>query len=185
LQAPIQTANCWNGINTQFGAPLRPYDNPPYAGYDNVDDQPFLFSGDVDSRLIATSRVLTIDGEMLVAYPFSFLAENPVLNDSIGDTDLVAFFDDGTLSAFGPRGGQQQASGSVTVFSRIVSDRILTFELADSGITDVETGSVWSLVGSAISGELKGTKLTPVVHASHFWFAWAVFKPETEVRGVG
>jgi hypothetical protein len=22
-----------------------------------------------------------------------------------------------------------------------------------------------------------------VAHGNHFWFAWAVFKPETEVRG--
>lgn len=167
----------------EFGQPLRPYDSPPYAGYDNVDNQPFLFSGIVDRRLVATSRVLTIEGDTPVAYPFSFLSENPVLNDSVGDTDLVAFFDDGTLSAFGDRFNEQQTSGSATVFSRTVGDRTLTFELTDSGITDAETGSVWNLVGIAVSGELKGTQLAPVVHASHFWFAWAVFKPETEVRG--
>ncbi len=165
-----------------LGRPVRQYDNPPYAGYDNVDTQPFLFDGKVDGRLVATSRVLTIDGETPVAYPFSFLSENPVLNDSIGDTDLVAFFDDGTLSAFGGRGNVEQTSGSTTVFSRIVGDRTLTFELTGSGITDTETGSVWNLVGKAVSGELEGTQLVPVLHASHFWFAWAVFKPETEIR---
>ncbi|MCH8229720.1 MAG: DUF3179 domain-containing protein [Chloroflexi bacterium] len=169
-------------IINEFGQPLRPYDSPPYAGYDDVDNQPFLFSGIVDRRLVATSRVLTIDGETPVAYPFSFLSDNPVLNDSVGDTDIVAFFDDGTLSAFGGRSGEPQTSGSATAFSRTVGDRTLTFELTDLGITDVETGSVWNLVGIAISGELKGTQLTPVIHASHFWFAWAVFKPETEVR---
>ncbi|MCI0809170.1 MAG: DUF3179 domain-containing protein, partial [Chloroflexi bacterium] len=86
------------------------------------------------------------------------------------------------LSAFGGRSGEPQTSGSATAFSRTVGDRTLTFELTDLGITDVETGSVWNLVGMAVSGELKGTQLTPVIHASHFWFAWAVFKPETEVR---
>ena len=121
-------------------------------------------------------------GESPVAYPFSFLSENPVLNDSIGNTDLVAFFDDGTLSAFGTLSNEQQTSGSATVFSRMIGDRTLTFELTDTGITDAETGSIWNLVGMAVSGDLKGTQLAPVVHASHFWFAWAVFKPETEVR---
>jgi hypothetical protein len=27
-----------------------------------------------------------------------------------------------------------------------------------------------------------GTQLDPVVHAAHFWFAWAAFKPDTEIR---
>jgi hypothetical protein len=38
------------------------------------------------------------------------------------------------------------------------------------------------LLGLAIAGELAGTKLEPVVHANHFWFAWAVFKPATQIR---
>ncbi len=171
-------------IRNGVGQLLRPYDSPPYAGYDDVDNQPFLFSGIVDRRLVATSRVLTIDSETPIAYPFSYLADNPVLNDSIGDTDIVAFFDNGTLSAFGSSSGEQQTSGSATVYSRTVGDRTLTFELTDSGIIDAETGSVWNLVGIATSGELEGTQLAPVISASHFWFAWAVFKPETEVRGL-
>ncbi|MBT3554138.1 MAG: DUF3179 domain-containing protein [Chloroflexi bacterium] len=27
----------------EYGSPVRPYDSPPYAGYDNVDQQAFLF----------------------------------------------------------------------------------------------------------------------------------------------
>jgi hypothetical protein len=71
------------------GGLLRAYDTPPYAGYDNVDDRPLLFSGTIDRRLVATSRVLTIDGEMPVAYPSAFLADNPMLNDSVDGVDLV------------------------------------------------------------------------------------------------
>ena len=37
-------------------------------------------------------------------------------------------------------------------------------------------------MGTAVSGELKGTQLAPVINAAHFWFARAVFKPETEIR---
>ncbi|MBT4942908.1 MAG: DUF3179 domain-containing protein, partial [Chloroflexi bacterium] len=32
------------------------------------------------------------------------------------------------------------------------------------------------------SGPLAGKKLEPVIHANHFWFAWAVFEPDTEIR---
>ena len=41
---------------------------------------------------------------------------------------------------------------------------------------------LWSLGGVAISGPLAGQRLTPVLHANHFWVAWAVFKPETVIR---
>lgn len=167
---------------SDLGQPARPYDDPPYAGYDNVDDQPFLFKGSIDGRLVATSRVLTIDGDSPVAYPFSFLEESPIVNDTVDGTDLVAFFDNGTLSAFNDLFSNSQTSGSVAVFSRTVGSRTLTFELTGSGITDTETGSTWNLAGIATGGELEGTQLSPVVHANHFWFAWAVFKPNTEIR---
>jgi hypothetical protein len=164
------------------GSAVRPYDSPPYAGYDDVDHHPFLFRGTVDGRLIATSRVLTIDGETPVAYPFDFLEETPVVNDSVNDEDIVAFFDNGTFSAFNDLSNDHQTSGSVAVFSRAVGDRVLTFETDGDGITDVETGSIWNLAGIAIDGEIAGTQLEPVIHANHFWFAWAVFKPTTEIR---
>jgi hypothetical protein len=33
-------------------------------------------------------------------------------------------------------------------------------------------------------GELEGEAREPVVHADHFWFSWAVFKPDTCIYGV-
>ena len=54
--------------------------------------------------------------------------------------------------------------------------------MSDTGVSDVETGSSWNLVGMAIDGELEGTQLEAVIHANHFWFSWAVFKPETQIR---
>jgi hypothetical protein len=70
----------------------------------------------------------------------------------------------------------------VAVFSRLVDGQTLTFVVSDSGITDVETGSLWNYAGIAKSGELEGTHLEPVVHGNHFWFSWAVFKPNTQIR---
>ncbi len=169
-------------FNNELGIEARPYDSPPCAGYDDIDDHPFLFSGTVDGRLVATSRVLTIDGDVPVAYPFQFLEEQLVVNDLVNDDPVVALFDDGTLSAFKDVLSNDQVAGSVALYSRLVHGDPLTFEVTDSGITDSETGSTWSLAGLAVDGELLGTQLEPVVHANHFWFAWAVFKPETEIR---
>ena len=155
-------------LTNSAGTPIREYDRPPYAGYDDVDSQPFLFYDPVDDRLVTTSRVLTIDGEIPVAYPFSFLEETPALNDLVNGEEIVAFFENGTFSAFYSQVFVRQTVGSVTVFSRNVDDQTLTFELSDTGVIDVETGSSWNLVGMAIDGELEGTQLEPVVHANHF-----------------
>ena len=38
----------------------RAYGNNPYAGYDRADQNPFLFDGDLDGRLLPKERVATI-----------------------------------------------------------------------------------------------------------------------------
>ena len=45
-----------------------------------------------------------------------------------------------------------------------------------------ETGSEWNILGQAVAGPLTGAQLPPVLHGNHFWFAWAAFMPDTEVR---
>ena len=59
--------------------------------------------------------------------------------------------------------------------------RHLSFSPSDDGFTDAETGSRWSPLGRATAGPLAGKQLEPVVSGTHFWFAWAVFKPNTRV----
>lgn len=170
-------------IFDELGFPVKSYDLAPYAGYDSVDASPFAFDGEADGRLPANLRVLAVEmGDSVIAYPFPFLEEAKVLNDRIEDNDVVVFFDNGTLSAFFDTLDAQQTSGSTTMFNREVDGRSLTFEITENGIRDTETGSLWNLLGVAIDGELVGTKLEPVIHANHFWFAWAVFQPDTEIR---
>ncbi|MDY7027272.1 MAG: hypothetical protein SVR04_03130, partial [Spirochaetota bacterium] len=43
-------------------------------------------------------------------------------------------------------------------------------------IRDRETESVWSLSGQAVSGELQGSQLEPLVSVTHFGYSWAVFR---------
>lgn len=73
-------------------------------------------------------------------------------------------------------------SGSTSVFFREVDGRTLTFRAQDGKVVDAETGSVWSAARRAVSGPLVGSVLTQVIHQNHFWFAWAVFEPGTELR---
>lgn len=156
----------------------RTYDEPPYSGYDVAGSLPLFFTGSFDSRLQPIDRVaaLDFDGES-VAYPFRALAVEPVVNDQVGDQEIVIFYDDGTESAFrtSTRGQNYQNSGSTTVFSRKVNGLTLNFSVDEAGTT-------WDKFGNASAGELAGAQLEPLVHGQEFWFAIATFRPGTEVR---
>ncbi|MDP6667084.1 MAG: DUF3179 domain-containing protein [Dehalococcoidia bacterium] len=170
-------------LSDSEGEPLHTYDRPPYAGYDNSDRYPFAYPGEVDRRLVVTSRVLTLSNdENATVYPFAFLAENPVLNDVVDGQHIVAVFDDGTGSSFNDSSGDRQTAGSAVAFSRVVGDRTLTFQMDPAGMVDTETGTTWSLGGRALKGTLAGEQLAQVVHGNHFWFAVALFWPDTEIR---
>lgn len=163
----------------------RPYGENPYAGYDTIGQNPFLFQGEVDGRLPAMARVVTVSvGDADAAYPYTVLEEEGVVNDSVGGQDLVVFFKPGTSSALGARVIAEGANvGGTNVFDPSVNGEKLTFVRDGETIVDEQTGSEWNMLGEAVAGELAGTALTPIVHGDHFWFSWAAFKPETVIYG--
>ncbi len=165
------------------GSPLRPYDDPPYAGYDRTSEPPFLFAGTLDGRLLPTSRVLALEvSGVAVAYPFEFLKAQGVVNDMVGGSGIVAMFDPQVQSPFRDTRGDSWNSGAATLFSRTLAGKTLTFAMVDGTVRDTETGSEWTTTGMAVSGPMAGASLQPLPHGNYFWFAWAVFKPETELR---
>jgi len=193
-QVPVQTVS-FETFTASFEDGLvldRPdlpeidYDAPPYAGYDEEDNQsPFLFYEIPDRRIHVVERVSAVDiGSGPAAYAFSFLNEFPVVNDLLGDTPVAIFFDDKTESAFARAASDERVNtvGSSTMFFRYLDDRVLTFaQQSDGSIIDNETGSTWDRFGLAVSGALQGQELVPVIHGDHFWFAWSAFKPETRL----
>ena len=159
----------------------RPYGENPYTGYDS--GQPWLFSGPEDDRLQATERVATVSiGDVDLAFPFSILEQDPVVHYQAGKVEIVVFYRKGTVSALDSGLiAQGRDVGSTGVFIPKVNGQPLTFEMRDGQFQDRETGSRWNLLGEAVAGPLKGETLEPVVHGNHFWFSWAVFKPNTIV----
>ena len=165
---------------------VRDYGRNPYAGYDRVDSSPFLLDDWtlIDGRLSPKVRVLglVVDDEA-VAYPFPFLAEEPVVNDEVGGMPVVIVWAPGTVSGLGGEtvaGGEEV--GAANAFSREVDGRTLSFSAAADGLMrDEQTGTTWSFDGTALEGELAGAQLELLVADSPFWFAWAVFRPDTEV----
>ena len=163
----------------------RPYGRNPYERYDTrrapIAD---FFRPDPDGRLPAMERVVALDpGGSPVAYAFSLLAQRRVINDAIGALYLVVFWAPGTASALDAgaiRDGRDV--GATAVFDRRLDARVLSFEPAGDGrFRDRETGSTWLLSGRGVEGPLAGRRLVPVPHGNHFWFAWAVFRPDTRL----
>jgi hypothetical protein len=181
----------------------RSYGSNPYVGYDDVTKPPFLFRGPTDGRLPPMERVLTVEvadggGPAYVAYPFSALTKQRVANDTVAGQPLVAFWAPGTASAldagqiassrdvgaaaaFDPR---PPATSGAAPAAGVTGESRLTFRVDPANperFVDAQTGSTWDVTGSALSGPLQGTRLTPLVHGNHFWFAWAAFRPETRI----
>lgn len=104
------------------------------------------------------------------AYSIGDLFRNEVINDSLGDTSVVAVYD--------------QGSSLVAVYDRTVAGRTITLRRGDEPLQmiDEETNSVWNkLDGAAISGPLKGERLMMIPSFQLFWFAWSDFHPDTTV----
>jgi hypothetical protein len=165
--------------NTGFN---RSYTRSPYAGYDRVDNPPFLFDGDLDGRLLPKERVVAVelDSGEAVAFPYGILREERVVDYSRGDHEMVIFFNPNTLSSFVDRTTLDfEEVGSSGVFNPNVDDQRLTFRPDGDKFLDNETGSEWNILGEAIQGPLTGKTLTPILHGDHFWFAFGAFRPDT------
>ncbi len=168
----------------------RAYGNNPYAGYDDVHNPPFAYDGPpTPGELLPMERVLTVErqGEA-VAYPYTVLQEAHVVNDTVGARAVVVLWEAGTASALDSRAiAEGRDVGAANAYERVLDGQVLTFayeagDTAEGGqMVDQETGSVWNARGEAVSGELAGQQLPPVVAVNHFWFSWAAFSPETRV----
>ncbi|MDQ4106313.1 MAG: DUF3179 domain-containing protein [Actinomycetota bacterium] len=162
----------------------RDYGHNPYTGYDDVDSSPFLYDGpDTPGNLPPMARVITVDiGEEAVAYPYEVLSEHRAVNDTVAGEPIAVFWQEGTASALDESSiDAGRDVGSAGVFSRKLDGRTLTFRSEAGGILDEQTSSEWNVLGEAVAGELKGSRLEPVVSIDHFWFSWAAFRPETRV----
>ncbi len=155
----------------------------PYVGYD-TSPRPFLYSGEVDDRVPTFERVVGLDLDADVrAYPYSLLRERRVVQTGVAGRDAVVLWAPGSsspLDGADVRAGRDV--GSAGVFDSRLDGRALTLRPAgDDRFTDAETGSQWTVTGTAVSGPLAGAQLHRLAHTDAFWFAWAAFHPETDV----
>ncbi len=161
----------------------RNYGENPYAGYDDIDNSPFLLEEEVSDQISPMEKVVGVRTDSEVkGYAYSVTREKRVLHDTVGDEPIVIFHVDGMASAMDNRTiHQSRDDGATGVFSPIVDGEILEFEYNDGVITDTNTGSTWNISGRAEKGPLEGTQLETKVYGGYFAFAWLVFYPETEM----
>lgn len=157
---PTTLALAKNGINTDV-----------YASYYNNDDSGVSQNFDFDERLPTKSFVIgvEIDGES-VAYPFTTLRQQGVVNDIVGEASITVVF--------------IAESQIGLTYSAMIEDQTLTFSFDSSTNTliDDQTGTIWDAwQGVAIEGELAGQLLRRIPSTRMFWFAWRDHHPETHI----
>ena len=158
------------GGNTGFPRNYRAY---PYGSYDQITSSELLFPMGVDSSRPIKERVLAIRiGEGGRGYPFGELfemGETSVVNESVGGVPTVVFYES--------RDGE-----TAVAFDARVTGQTLTFSADENGgWTDAETGSTWTIDGSAIAGPMAGERLSSREDSYVlFWFAWRHFQPTGE-----
>jgi len=161
----------------------RNYGRNPYAGYDDIDQTPFLFSGTTPDQLPPMARVLTVDlNNEAVAYPYDVLSKAGLINDTVGGENIVVLWTEGTASALDTTNlSEGRDVGTAVAYARVLDGRMLTFKISDGKIFDEQTNSEWNIFGQAVAGELTGKQLTQIVSINHFWFSWAAFRPGTRI----
>lgn len=155
---------------TGFG---RDYQVYPYSNYRAEDTSPLfpLQTGSIDTRFPEKHPVLGImvNGKQK-AYPFSVLENNPVVNDVVNGKEILIVSD--------------VKNHLVIPYSRNLNGKLLNFEILSEfpfRMKDDQNGSVWNMKGEAISGGFISQKLDQVPAYTAFWFAWAIFWPQTAV----
>lgn len=161
----------------------RNYGENPYAGYDDINNSPFLLQEEVPDKISPMEKVIGVRTDKQVkGYTYSVTRNKRVLHDTVGDEPIVIFHVDGMASALDNRAiHQSRDDGATGVFSSILNGKKLVFEFTDGEIKDENTGSVWNISGRAVSGPLEGEQLETKVYGDYFAFAWLVFYPETEM----
>jgi hypothetical protein len=99
-------------------------------------------------------------GEEAVALRRDHIAQDGVVNVTVGGSDLVVWHRPGQHSALdADEIAEGREVGTVGVFDLRLGRRTLTFTADGQGFRDDQTGSTWNVLGEAIAGPLEGRRL--------------------------
>lgn len=158
---------------------LVPRENIHHGGPDRdgipAIDRPRFIKARHASFLKHDDRVLGLAlGKVVRAYPIRILNYHEIVNDTIDQRAVVVSYCPlcGSGMAFTPE--LNDNNNSFGVSGLLYNSDMLLY--------DRHTESLWSqIMGTAISGKLKGKKLTAVALTDTTWAGWLKRYPETEV----
>lgn len=174
LAAAAQTLNGFDLAGALVPADEVFSGGPPRDGIPAIDRPRFVAAAAADF-LRADDRVLGVTRNGVAkAYPVRILNWHEIVNDRYGSEPIVVTYCPlcGTGIAYlaAPAGKPLEFGVSGLLYN------------SDVLLYDRQTGSLWShMMARAVSGPLKGTRLTPVVLAHTRWGDWRRRHPETRV----
>lgn len=157
----------------------RPYNIYPLGDYrTNHEFLQFPLTND-DRRLPRKNIILGVAlNNIERAYPFKAMGTHAVLNDRIGDTDILVVFAERAKMAV-PFYRKVDGQETDFVFHETALRGLIFFR-------DILTGSVWNMRGEAVSGPMAGSGvvLEQIPAYTSMWFGWAAFHENTEIADI-
>lgn len=147
---------------------------PPKDGIPAIDQPSFIAAGSASFLRNDETVLGLVRGGIARAYPIRILNWHEVVNDRYGDDAVVVTF--------------CPLCGTGVAFDARIDGRVLSFGVSgllynsDVLLYDRQTQSLWSqLLAQAISGPMKGQRLTmlPLTHTT--WADWRASHPATKV----
>jgi len=172
--APAQTRNGFDLAGALVPADEIRAGGPPRDGIPAIDRPRFVKASEArfmrgDDRVLGVVR-----NDIVKAYPVRILNWHEIVNDRFGDEPIVVTFCPlcGTGMAYlSASGGRQLRFG---VSGLLYNSDVLLY--------DRETESLWSqIMAQAVSGPMKGARLTSIVLAHTDWADWRRRHPDTLV----
>ncbi|MBT3338235.1 MAG: DUF3179 domain-containing protein [Anaerolineae bacterium] len=164
-------------INTGYN---RPYNPGAAYGHYFIDEDTMFPVWQRSNLLPNKDRIYALEIEDIPkAYPVEILAKEQVINDTIGQTDLVIIASRGEVTVTGDsqRAGEvfYNAGGEVRAYAR----KGETFSPASNPDTVLDSaGRVWQITEEALIGP--NGELAPRINGHlAFWFGWYSFFPQT------
>jgi hypothetical protein len=111
------------------------------------------------------------NGTDIRAYPVSLFAQTPLINDRLGDKELLltAAFDGDYIQVF----DREIEPGTTLIFNPSPTP---------GWFVDTQTGSEWVPRGECVKGPYAGRQLRPFAHYNKiFWYVWADFFPGCDI----
>jgi len=184
----IQTGTGWE----RYLSDRPPYNMVQYMSYPYVSSTlgdyresheyliflPSTTNGGFDQRFEVKDMVLGLcRDDQTKAYSFNAMPDGAVINDAVGEDQMVIVFDASSRTALAYF---SEVEGRLLRFYGIESEGPLPLEFMD-----IETRSRWNMLGEAVAGPLAGYQLEQVPAYNAMWFAWSAYWPETEVWAPG